>query len=223
MSAGARAPVDLRLAPAALATWLVCWWAVAAGTHVVVLAALVAPVAGAVVVGLVAAIPLLPARRGRRTRRPRPAALAPPAALAVGAAAVALAACAVQLAVRDRADLGDLAAAGRVVTVEATVRDDPVPLRSTWGEGVVLASLDVTTVDDGTRAWRAAAPVLVRGDPGWSDVAVGARVVVTGRLRPADPGSARWRSSCPCGRRTSARPRTARWPAPTTCGPRSWT
>lgn len=194
MSAGGRAPVDLRLAPAALATWLVCWWAVAAGTHAVVLAALVVPVVGAVAVaGLACVPPLLPARRGRRAPRVRPdartsAVLAAPVALAVGAATVALAACAVQLVVRDRADLGDLAASGRVVTVEASVRDDPVPLRSAWGEDVVLASLDVTTVDDGARAWQAAAPVLVRGDPSWSVVAVGARVVVTGRLRPADPG-----------------------------------
>ena len=203
MNAAGRPPVDLRLAPAALGVWLACWWACASGATAVATAA-----AGALVVGVGTVLALPPAvaaarapgrepgsgparPRGRTRPGSRGAAsglVAPAVALAVGAVVVALSACAVQLVVRDRSGLGRLAADGRVVTLDARVRDDPTPLRSTWGEGVVLAPLDVTAVDDGSGAWRAAAPVLVRGDQAWSALAVGTRVTVTGRLGPADPG-----------------------------------
>jgi len=197
VSTGGRAPVDLRLAPAALAVWFACWWATGAGTRAVAIAAVGVPALAGVVTILLSSLPGASPARRRPARSDAHdgrfgasmATLAPAVALAAGAAAIALATCATQLAVRDRSGLADLAAAGRVVTVEATVRDDPVPLRSTWGQDVLLASLDVSAVDDGARSWRAAAPVLVRGDPRWAALAVGTRVVVTGRLGPADPGA----------------------------------
>ncbi|MGC5166671.1 ComEC/Rec2 family competence protein [Luteimicrobium sp. DT211] len=198
MTAPARPPVDLRLAPAALSAWLAGWWATGADARTVALGAAVVPVLGAAAaMGVPRATRALGRlarlRRARRRSSAEPGsaagpALGPAVALAAAVVAVVLAACAAQQVVRDRSGLADLAAAGRVVTVAATVRDDPTPLRATWGQDVVLASLEVTAVDDGAHAWRAAAPLLVRGDPGWTALAVGTRVTVTGRLRPADPG-----------------------------------
>lgn len=154
--------LDLRLAPAALAAWLMC--AVAVGL----------PTAGVVVGGVVAAVAaaMVAALRG------------PPTAwLALAAAALGCASCAVQLGERDSGPLTSLAAEGAAVTMEGVVRGEPSCSGPDCRPVVVLAGEAVVGrgVPGGV-----AARVLVVGDV--ADLAYGARVRVVGTLSPAEPG-----------------------------------
>ncbi|PJI93342.1 ComEC/Rec2 family competence protein [Luteimicrobium subarcticum] len=184
---------DLRLAPAALVAWAVAWWAVARdgpgrvalGAAVLLVTALAAGVGPR---RFPAPAPARDPRGGTGDgARAGRVTVSVAFALAVGATVLAVTAC--QLAVRDASGLRAGAAAGRVVTVDAVVRDDPTPIASPWGgDPLVLVLVDARTVtlDGDTR--RAAAPVLVRGDGAWADARVGERVRVTGSLAPAEAG-----------------------------------
>jgi competence protein ComEC len=192
--------VDLRLACAALVCWAAAWWVTGgpgpgralvwgtAGLAVAAAALVTATLAAAAVRAVPAAARPVAARRepwpGRAVRSGAPA-----CALAVGAGALLLLAASAQLAARDAAGLAQAASSGAVVTVEGRVRDDPQVLASAWGgDPLVLVSVDADVVARGDRAVRAAVPVLVRGNASWTGARVGERLLVTGRLRPADPG-----------------------------------
>lgn len=167
--------LDLRLVPAAGAAWVgaavtVAWPRLAS-------AALLA--AGGVLVVAV----LLHVRSTRRRRSGgRPA-----AALAL-AAAVLMGALAVGAALRhERASgpLAEAAAGAWTATLRGTVADDPVLLPAAWQGSVarVRYTLSVDTVEARGRARTAHGDVLVLG--GGDPPALGATVVVAGRLQPA--------------------------------------
>ncbi|MCF4121569.1 ComEC/Rec2 family competence protein [Antribacter sp. KLBMP9083] len=177
---------DLRLAPAALATWVAAWlvtgpaslrtWPVLLGLGVALVVA-----AGAVVA----------ASAGRGDLRP--AALAH-ALFASACLLTVVASAHVQLA--GRAPLERLAAAGAVVTMTGTVVAQPEPVTTrlpSGGLGAIGPGPEVRWV-------LAARVVSARGvaTPAGGHVQVtstavpryGAFVTVTGRSRPADPGAA---------------------------------
>lgn len=76
------------------------------------------------------------------------------------------------------------------VDVRLVVTSDPVPLMQRFGGGVRFQATVVEVHQDGGGA-RLRAAVLVVADKSWSDVALGAHVATSGRLRPAvDPAKA---------------------------------
>ncbi len=81
--------------------------------------------------------------------------------------------------------VADLARQGAAVTLTASVTSDPVVRSGRFG-AYTLTRLRVTEVVGRGQAHRTRVPVLVIGDESWSRVQMGARVVATGRLGPAD-------------------------------------
>lgn len=168
---------DLRLVPAAAAAWLAGALGVgldagsARGWAVGLLLA-------ALAIAVVAAVAAV-------ARRAAHAGLGVTAWLALVAAGVAVASCAAQLHVRDAGLLAELAAEQATVTLTGTVRSEPAPLDSRWGDALVRLTVGVDEVAGRGRASSAAAAVLVIADDG---APYGSRVRVTGRLAQADPG-----------------------------------
>ncbi|OJV76629.1 MAG: hypothetical protein BGO37_11370 [Cellulomonas sp. 73-92] len=174
-SGGAGDSLDLRLVPAAAAAWAGATLTVAwpGQTLVALLAAGAALGAGALV--------------HTRTARRRPRAGAAVAGLAL-AVFVLVGVLAVGVALRHERASGPLAeavAGAWTATVRGTVADDPVPLRAAWQGSTarVRYTLSVDTVEARGRARTAHGDVLVLG--GGDPPALGATVVVTGRLQPA--------------------------------------
>lgn len=178
--------LDLRLLPAALATWTVAW--------------LTPALDGAmrwVVPGLaLSAAALLLSREWRRsvTRgvegAPRVTAVATLAALLACAGAAGLASAARIHAV-GAGPLADLAAQRATVTVEATVRTYPTTqrperVRPGGAAEFTAVSVEVLEVTGRGRTFRVHAPAVLRSpDPEWAAVLPGQRVQATGRLSPA--------------------------------------
>lgn len=185
--------VDLRLAPAALGTWLAAGVSVSWPVAVAVGAgAVVAVAAIAVALREVAA-----SRSGARSavvRRPRHRAagvVGVGAALALAAGALCLVVVAAGGYARGSGWWGDLVRAAATVRVEAIVRADPVAVRARsegGGHSQVRVLVDVRHVTGRGSGASAAARVLVLGPPAWSGVAVGERVGAVGRLAATDPG-----------------------------------
>ena len=128
---------------------------------------------------LLAAVPLLARRIGRR------AALTAGAALLVGAA-VACAALVRQEQVA-RNPVGLLAGEGAVATVVGTVTSDPRVVHGQFADRT-LVRVEVREVTGRGASYTLATPVLVLGDDAWLDVPLGTRVRSTGRLSVADDG-----------------------------------
>jgi competence protein ComEC len=158
---------DLRMPLLGLAAWC--------GGLLGLLASPVA--AGAAALALLAAVPVLARRWGRR------AALTAVAVLLVGAA-VACAALVRQEQVGHN-PVARLADEGAVVSLVATVTADPRVVESRFGERV-LVRLEVREVTGRGATYALATPVLVLGDQDWRGVPLGATVRTTGRLAPAD-------------------------------------
>src|SRR6478609_3576526 len=160
---GDRAPLDLRLAPMALATWGVTALAVGWPTWRAVLAAASLFVAGLVLL-----------RRRTSAVRAWPAVVA---TLVVAGAAFAITALRVEAV--QAGPLAGLAAEGASARVTGTVTSDPVRKEGQFAP-YVLVSLVVDRVTARGQSTLVRSPVLVIGEPGWLDVAYGERVEAFG-------------------------------------------
>ncbi|MBO1750714.1 ComEC/Rec2 family competence protein [Actinotalea sp. BY-33] len=195
--------VDLRLVPAAAAGWLTCVVGVTLPLRVLLLACVVATCVAAVGAAL-----LLPGhRRGRRGagRRARPRRTGPGTHrcapgrpgwtiwLAVVTVACCLSSVAAQAHLRGSGDLARSLEERAVVALVGRVASEPVPVVSPWQTEVepsqyrVVLRVEHITVRG--RAGRAAASVVVIGDPSWQAAERGAQVRVAGRLRGGEPGA----------------------------------
>ncbi|WP_324651233.1 ComEC/Rec2 family competence protein [Georgenia sp. H159] len=175
--------LDLRLVPAALAAWVVAFGGV-----------LLPPPAGGGIAGLL----LLLAARGAWTLRhgarhrdragPTPQATA---ALALVVAALVLLSTAAQVHQRAGGLLRELTAISAVVEIRGTVTGDPATVAAPPERGGgerVMVPVRADVVEGRGLAARARAPVLLLAPPGWSGVALGSAVSLTGRLVAVDPG-----------------------------------
>jgi competence protein ComEC len=190
---------DLRLLPAALASWTAAWWA----TGQAAATALVAALAATALTCMALVRILLPSRRPPRpgagtgaatAARTSPTAVstvAAPVAVALAAVAVVLASCASQLARREAGELPRWADERAVATIVGQVAGDPRPVASRpdddggrWAVRV-LAS-EVTARGRTQRGVDGA--VLVLGGTPWSSAVAGSHVRLTGRLLPPRPG-----------------------------------
>ncbi|GAB6986417.1 ComEC/Rec2 family competence protein [Nocardioides pyridinolyticus] len=79
----------------------------------------------------------------------------------------------------------DLAADGAAVTITGTVSSDPRVREGRFGE-VVLTRVDVRRITGRGTTYAVAVPVLVMGDDGWQQAALGSTVRASGTLGPAD-------------------------------------
>lgn len=195
-------PTDLRLVPAALATWLTAGIGIAlpAATAVLVGALLAAAAL------LVLALDRAQMRRSvgacvtrRRTRELRRAPRHRGHGATVGASVLALttvAAClgvvAVGMHARTAGLWGHLVRDGATVQLEGVVRGEAAPLSaprydSTAGTAVRVR-VEVRHVVGRGWSGRARAPVLVLGPRGWAALDVGQVVRTVGRLVPTEPG-----------------------------------
>lgn len=168
----AEVALDLRLAPMALAVWVVTWlglgWSPARS---IVLAA------GAAVPALVLA------------RSPRPGCRV--AVLALAGAAVAAGLVGLRVHHRDTSPLRALAADRRAAALRLVVRDDPRPLRPRGVAGAprVAVPARVVRVTSGGRRWRLGGHVLVLAPAArWTTLVPGQHLSAAGRLLPARPG-----------------------------------
>ncbi|WP_250445505.1 ComEC/Rec2 family competence protein, partial [Actinotalea sp. C106] len=140
---------------------------------------------------------------GRRVRTRRPGPLGPRAApgrpgwtvwLALVTVACCLSSIAAQVHLRSSGDLARSVEERAVVALVGQVTSEPVPVASPWRSEAdppqlrVLLRVDQVTVRG--RAGRAAASVLVIGEPSWDGVERGAQVRAVGRLRGGEPGEA---------------------------------
>lgn len=180
--------LDLRLVPAALGAWAAAFGGV-----------LLPPELAAAPAGLL----LVPAARALWSlhRRPRPGSgrhrdLTGPTpqattALALVVTALVLLSVAAQVHQRAAGLLGELVAAGAVVTVSGQVVGDPrtipTPPERGGGERVAVA-LRADVVEGRGLTARARAPVLVLAPASWREAELGARVALSGRLVPVEPG-----------------------------------
>ena len=178
---GATTAPDLRLAPAALASWGASGWgvAVAAGT---------ALAAGGAALLMAAAV-LIAAGRSRRPDR-RPVLTAVVVALACGGAV--LVCTGGHLAVREAGLLPRLVQDAATVQVEGIVTGDPRMVRgdavTARRDPLLAVRLRVTHVTGRGRSGPSRAPVLVLGPLHWSGLSPGARISATGRLAPVEAG-----------------------------------
>ena len=183
-------PLDLRLAPAAVAAWGAAGWAVGHSAGLSALVALgLAAVAGALV-------PLTRRLRPARHRAdPRPGAEVPGGAargsacasvlLVVITAACVLTVTAAAQHARDLDPLTHAASGSGASELTATVMTCPRVIASARST-TTLVELEVHEVNG--RASRAGA--LVLGGSAWVDVPLGAHVRVTGVLQATEPGEA---------------------------------
>lgn len=183
----ARAPLDLRLGPAATAAWVG-----AAGVVGVPPAAAYSGGVLALVLLAGAALGALPrAARGAggRPDRARGRARGQVVLVAAVVAGVLLAGGA-QLSARERGGLAALARERAVVEVVGTVTSEALRIASlTPGAPErYRVSVRVDTVDARGAVRAASAPVTVLSDDPWDRVRYGDRVAVGGRLAEAEPG-----------------------------------
>ena len=171
-----REPLDLRLAPVALATWGAA--AIGVGWP---------PGRALLGASLLLAVSAFLVRRGRR-----PAGVpAPPGRHAVVAGALLAAAAALAVAgLRGQAvaagPLPDLAEQRAYVRVEAVVITDPVTRRGSFAPYTVVRLRVVEVLARrGMPDTAVRSPVLVIGGAEWTDVDLGDRVEASGRLQPA--------------------------------------
>ncbi|WP_369069241.1 ComEC/Rec2 family competence protein [Kineococcus terrestris] len=166
--------LDLRLLPPALLAWAAAWWALTRPVPDQAVAVAVACLALAV--ALTAFV-----RRRRGTAAP----------LTATAVATVLAAGLAHSALARTGPVAELAAQRAAVQVVAEPRGDPRrvgPSRPGGPERVVVDVL-VREVTGRGRTRSARTPVLVFADAAdWTRAPTGARVRLTGRLAPADPG-----------------------------------
>lgn len=177
--------VDVRLLPAAVVAWL-------AALAVVRLPPSVAAGCGAVLLGLAAAGIGLAARRDERVGPARRAVvLVPVLCLALAAGAVVLVAGSSQMSARAQGLLPELAREERAGRVEGVVVVEPTVMAPAWPGAPtrVRCVLAVDSVSAGGRTSEATGRVLVLGPSSWSSVPYGARVGVSGRVRPGQPGN----------------------------------
>jgi competence protein ComEC len=158
---------DLRLLPSALAVWLASMALTATGVAVSVAVAVAALTVAAVL--------------WRRPSVVLVCLLTAAAGLAVG----------LRLAARDRGPLDELAAAGRSVTVEATVAEEPRrSSERTWGSQPVtqvVGRVRVSAVLVDGSVTRVRQPLLVVGQgDGWDPVELGDRLQLRLSLHPAE-------------------------------------
>jgi competence protein ComEC len=122
-------------------------------------------------------------------RRHRPGGRGRPAGRTVAGALLVVAAVTAVTAVRHEQVAGSpvarLAADRAAVRVVGTVSSDPRRTDARFGD-IVLTRLDVREVTGRGTTYALSVPVLVMGDEGWSGVALGSTVAVTGRLAPAE-------------------------------------
>ncbi len=198
MSAGAAAtsvqdlldPVapDLRLVPAALASWGAC--ATAVGLAPVLCWAL----SGAAALGAASL-----AVRWSRRRSPDPAGRGPAGqaavavALVLGVLALSFGATGWRVQARTAGVAGPLVERGATVQVTALVRTDPHrvrprPDRAGDGEDRWVVRMVVERLSGRGVEGEARVPVVVLGGEGWDRVAPGERVDAVGRLTATEPG-----------------------------------
>ena len=172
-------PPDLRLIPAALASWAV-----------VILALLGGPVLAA---ALTAAAALVAVVAGRRCYRGSAGRIAAGLLVASGAAAAAGLVAAAQLALVAGHPVRQAAASRSAATVQVVVSEEPAPIRSTGFAGrqsgvvalVVPARLLAAEIGDGR--WNGGGRVVLITPPeGWSELVPGRTVIAQGLLEPAD-------------------------------------
>lgn len=178
---------DLRLVPAALATWVAAWsltGPAAAWTGP-------ATVVFSLVIGVVAAVACLwptgVAAVARRRAGRNPALHSVPAHLALAAAGVLAVTLSAHVQLAGRAPLAELAEQRVTATLTGVVVSQPEPFSFAPGAGrqrwvLAARTVDARGVESSTRAH---VQVLSDAAPRY-----GATVTVTGPLRPADPGAA---------------------------------
>ncbi len=184
---GQRKHLDLRLLPAAGATWVVAWLtpALPGGVRWLV-----------PVVALPAALVLLHREWRRRAdgngSAPRITAAATVAAVLACAGAAGLASAARVRAI-DADPVAELTAARATVTVAARVRTYPTVQRSATtrpggAREFVAVPIEVTAMTGRGRSFMVHSPMLLRSaDLSWATVLPGERIAATGRLAPARP------------------------------------
>ena len=178
---------DLRLVPAATATWLAAALLV---TQNATVAALVAVASGLVLAmaghRLAGSSPR--ARSGVRLtstdRSASPQRAAGHVVLVAAAVSAVAGSLAGQLALRSEGPLERLVVERAVVDLEGQVRSEPAPVAS----GGYRVQVAARAVSGRGETGGAAARVLVLGGDEWAGVRYGERVRLTGRLGPADAG-----------------------------------
>ena len=159
-------PLDLRLVPPALAIWLVAWQGRLLPPRLLLGAALVLALVGAVLL----------------LRRAAGA-----AAAVLGCAAASAAVTGLHIGSRTTGPLAQAATARAAVGVEAVLTDDP--RRAASDPELVVARLRVRELRAAGRTHRLRAPVVVlSSEPAWLGLLPSQRVRVEGRLRPAERG-----------------------------------
>jgi competence protein ComEC len=184
---------DLRLLPAAAATWAATWSTPLLSPDAVL------PVAALTFAACAAGL------AGSRRRKRSAAALV--ALLAVACAAAGAASSALRLAAIAEPTLAALAADSTRVDAELVVTGDPRRLEAAGGRPMVLVRARAERVEHSERSWSLAAPVLVIAAEEWMPLLPGERVRAEVRLRPPERGgdiSAVMLASGPPSRMTGA-------------------
>jgi len=168
----AREPLDLRLVPAALATWLVAWQGRLMPT------ALLLALAG---LSLTACGTLLLLRRDVRSIA---------VAAVLGCAAASAVVTGLHTGSRTSGPLAELANRAAAVSAEAVLVDDPrKAVASVAGRELYVIRVRVEVLGAAGREHRLRAPVVVlSSDASWLPLLPSQRVLVEGRLRPAERG-----------------------------------
>jgi competence protein ComEC len=168
--------LDLRLVPSAVAAYVVA-------TVVVVMSPAVAFMLGAVAVLGVGVVVVVSRRRG--------APAAGQVVLVLAVVAVVLFAGGAQLVARRVGGLGMLAPERATVRVVGTVSSEAVPIASAWPGEPARYRLTVSAELASVRgvSGRVAAPIVILGGPEWADMVYGSRLVASGRLSAAQPGT----------------------------------
>jgi competence protein ComEC len=167
-------PLDLRLVPGALAAWLVAWQGRLLPSSLLAATGLVLAVLS---------VGLLLSRRGGRVLV---------LAAACGCAAASALVTATHTSSRTSGPLPELAAREAAVRVEAVVVDDPRRALTPARPGrppLVVVRVRVERLTSGGRTHHLRAPVVVlSGEQAWLALLPSQRVLVEGRLRPAERG-----------------------------------
>lgn len=171
-----RAPIDLRLLPAAVVCWLGCWWLIAR-----------APGTGAILSGVLfvlvlAASAWLRRPAGGRHRRERRDRLTATVLLTGVLAGAVLTVATVRTAEREAA----IAELPRDVTALVRPTAEALPLASDLAERYRVPAQLLAVQEDPDRARDV--PVLLLTDATWRDVPVGTTWWVQARLAPTGPG-----------------------------------
>ncbi len=157
---------DLRLVPAAAASWLGMWLASSGTTW------------GLWVHGAVLALAVAVALRRRSWQSV--------------SVVVVLAGCLVAGGIRvwqiTHGTVAELGAARAVVTLDVEITGEPRTITRPPGPPQTLVPADVVALEGRGRSWLVRQPVLLQGGPQWPDFPVGSRVRLTGRMGPAEPG-----------------------------------